>query len=301
MPLRLAVGAPEIHKGSGTTYVEPFGPPNRTTVSVAGMSDDTGGSESSKPGDAIKRMVASVLRDKLNDNRARLSRLIELGMVDVETIDNLPEDLDFAGALRQFRDRISELAAAEPSVLGRLTVRPLDILPAEVDEQKESGQTHVPRAVAFCDLEGFTTFTSERGDVEASALLRDHYETVDAVVRSRGGSIVKTLGDGHMLSFREPSAAVMCCVDLVAASPSPLRLRAGGHMGPVVLTETDLFGHVVNVAARVTNLAAGGHSIVTVELRDGAGRLPRIEYEEPHSAELPGLHERVDVCGVRAA
>jgi adenylate cyclase len=252
------------------------------------------------PGKAIEQAVAAALREKLQSNSDQLARLIELGIVDAAAIDSLPDDLDFAGVLRQFTDRISEMASTEPSVLAELAVRPLEMLTAPAaDEPSESEQTHVERAVAFSDLEGFTTFTSERGDTEASALLRDHYEVVEAVVRSRGGAIVKTLGDGHMLSFREPSAAVMSCVDLVAASPAPLRLRAGGHLGSVVRTETDLFGHVVNVAARVTDLAEGGQSMVTVELRDAAGKLPRIEYKEPHSAVLPGLDERVAVCEVR--
>lgn len=255
----------------------------------------------SQTGTSIKRAVAAVLREKLQDNSDRLARLVELGIVDEAALDSLPEDLDFAGAIRQFTDRISEMAMTEPSVLAELAVRPLELLAASAEEEESENQpTHVVRAVTFSDLEGFTSFTSEKGDIEAGALLKDHYEVVDAIARSRGGTIVKTLGDGHMLSFREPSAAVMSCVDLVAASPAPLRLRAGGHLGSVIRTETDLFGHVVNVAARVTDLADGGQSMVTVELRDAAGRLPLVAYEEPRSTVLPGLDERFDVCDVRS-
>ena len=253
-----------------------------------------------RPYKAVNQVVAAALREKLQDRPDKLARLIELGVVDSAAIESLPEDLDFAGALGLFTERISEKASTEPSVLGELGVRPLQVLTVPAtNEPAEAEHSQVERSVAFSDLEGFTAFTSERGDAEASALLRDHYEVVDAVVRSRGGTIVKTLGDGHMLSFREPSAAVMSCVDLVAASPAPLRLRAGGHLGSVVRTETDLFGHVVNVAARVTDLAGGGQTMVTVELRDAAGKLPRIEYEEPHAAALPGLDERVAVCEIR--
>ena len=47
--------------------------------------------------------------------------------------------------------------------------------------------SRVPLTVVFSDLEGFTSFTSDRGDLEASALLTDHYDVVEAIARSRGG------------------------------------------------------------------------------------------------------------------
>jgi len=70
----------------------------------------------------------------------------------------------------------------------------------------------------FSDLEGFTSFTSERGDLEASALLSDHYDAVESITRGKGGHVVKKIGDGHMLSFNAPSAAVMALLDLTAAA-----------------------------------------------------------------------------------
>ena len=40
-------------------------------------------------------------------------------------------------------------------------------------------------------------------------------------------------GDGLLLTFPEPEAAVLCCLELVEAAPAPLRLRAGVHLGDV--------------------------------------------------------------------
>ena len=82
------------------------------------------------------------------------------------------------------------MAMTEPSVLAQLAVRPLEVLAASAEEEEpESQPTHVVRAVAFSDLEGFTSFTSEKGDVEAGALLKDHYEVVDAIVRRLPGAL----------------------------------------------------------------------------------------------------------------
>ena len=127
------------------------------------------------PKTAVKRMVARLLRDNFQKHADRLAPLVELGIVDAETVDSLPDNLDFAGALRKFTDRIAAIAENEPSVLKELSIRPIHVLSADSEQEPtESTQDQVPRAVTFSDLEGFTRFTSEKGDVEASALLKDH-------------------------------------------------------------------------------------------------------------------------------
>ena len=109
--------------------------------------------------------------------------------------------------------------------------------------------------VVFTDLEGFTSFTATEGDDAAAEMVSSHNRWVGPVVRSRGGHIVKRLGDGLMLSFIAPEAAVLAAVELVSDDPSPLRVRAGIHHGVAVVTHDDVVGHVVNVSARLTEQA----------------------------------------------
>src|SRR5690606_32308391 len=113
-----------------------------------------------------------------------------------------------------------------------------------------------PVAVVFTDLEGFTRFTAREGDEAARALIDEHNRITGPIVRSRGGKVVKRIGDGLMLSFASTEAAVLAAVELVEA-PSELRLRAGVHCGEAVVTQDDLIGHDVNVAARVAAAAKG--------------------------------------------
>lgn len=159
----------------------------------------------------------------------------------------------------------------------------------------------IERAIVFTDLEGFTTFTRERGDVEASALLGDHYETVNGITAGRGGSVIKRLGDGHMLSFARPEAAVLASLELVHEAPPGINVRTGAHQGQVIEMVDDMFGDVVNVAARVTDLAAGGESLVTVTVRDGAGPIETVEFGSPTSQSLHGIDTAVEICAVRSA
>lgn len=248
--------------------------------------------------EAITARISASLSEQLRDQPEAFERLVELGMVDPDLLDK-PDELDLAATVRRFRDRISELAATEPSVLAQLEIRPLEVMRHEEPALPPTRNvSQVPLTVVFSDLEGFTTFTSERGDLEASALLADHYDAVESITRSRGGQVVKKIGDGHMLAFGEPSAAVMASLDLTLAAPKPLRLRAGAHNGAVVQTSDDLFGHVVNVASRVTDLASGGMSLVTEDVRQAAGSMPLVTYTNTRSVTLDGLSEDVEVSEV---
>jgi class 3 adenylate cyclase len=245
-------------------------------------------------GQDIRDIIAARLATSLDAEK--LARLADMGIFDEASLRGLPADLTYEDAVRRFRDRITDMVAAAPSVLEQLGVRPLEILPAVADSDRDA-QT-IDLAVIFSDLQGFTAFTQQHGDASTRAMLVDHYEAVDAIVRSRGGRVLKTLGDGHMIRFDQAAASVAACVELVEASPGPLSLRVGAHFGPVIPIRDDLLGHVVNVASRIADLAVGGESLVTVELRDAAGKLPRFVFEPSRFEPVHGLDDAVEVCRV---
>jgi adenylate cyclase len=147
--------------------------------------------------------------------------------------------------------------------------------------------------VAFTDLQDFTTYTEANGDDAASRLLMSHHRESTAIVRSRGGRVLKLLGDGLMLTFPDPVAAVLACLELGEAAP--LRLRAGIHGGKVLVTGDDVFGHVVNLAARVTKSAVGGQLVVTDHVRAAVGDLHGVAFDGPYTRGFKGIEMNVPV------
>lgn len=248
----------------------------------------------------LKDQVAREVASNLREQPEALARLQELGLLDERGLAALESGGDLRAVLLDFREGIAELARTEPSVLEQLEVRPLELL---VDDRTpvEPPSDAAEVTVAFADLEGFTAFNSSEGDAEATALLRDHYAVVGEIVAARGGTIVKTLGDGHMMRFVTPASAVFAGLDLIEAAPGPLPVRVGAHLGPVVRAEGDLLGNVVNLAARVTDVANGGEQVVTTTLRDGVGSVPGCRFLDPSAVELRGFAEPVPICrAVRA-
>lgn len=127
-------------------------------------------------------------------------------------------------------------------------------------------------AVVFTDLVGFTEYTAASGDAAAVRLLA----TQDRVVRSllpSDARIVKELGDGLMLFFVEPCAAVTTMLAVLDAFDEtgnaemlPLWVRVGAHWGSPRRRGTDLVGHDANVAARIADVASPGELLVSEAL-----------------------------------
>ncbi|MDP1792635.1 MAG: adenylate/guanylate cyclase domain-containing protein [Acidimicrobiales bacterium] len=190
----------------------------------------------------------------------------------------------------------------KPSLLAAMGLSAIQLLSATDDESVDgSPGTSTRTAIAFTDLEGFTRFTERNGDEAASQLVADHHRTVGPIVRSRGGSVVKRIGDGLLLTFPEPEAAVLACLELVATPPIPLRLRAGVHVGDVMVTRDDVVGHVVNVAARVAESAKGGEVVVTGDVRAAIEGLPKVSLGRARKKSFKGLADSVPVTKVTYA
>lgn len=161
------------------------------------------------------------------------------------------------------------------------------------DEGRDSEGAALELTVAFTDLEGFTTYTEREGDDAASRLLIGHLRESEPIVRSRGGRVVKWLGDGLMLTFPAPEAAVLACLELSEAAPLPL--RAGIHSGQVLVTGDEVIGRVVNLAARVTASAGGGELVLTERVRTAVGHLRGVAFDGPQIRSFKGIVDAMPV------
>jgi adenylate cyclase len=152
-----------------------------------------------------------------------------------------------------------------------------------------------PPAFAFVDLAGYTRLTDERGDTEGARIASQLSSVVEEVASSHEGVPVKWLGDGVMVSFRDPSPAVHATLEIVERAPSVgLPAHGGIAAGPVVVQDGDYFGRTVNLASRIAGGAEAGQTLVSeavAELADGAG----VSFRPVGPIELKGFTEPVTV------
>ncbi len=238
---------------------------------------------------AIKRRDPELLDD-----------LIERGVVRQEWLDRPGAGpITDATPLEALERTLEGLVERHPSFLSSVGLSTIELLSA-VTTTPEPQELRRTVTVAFTDLEGFTRYTEREGDMAAASLLVEHYRRAGRVVRGRGGRVVKHLGDGILMTFPEPTGAVLAALELVEESPPPLRVRAGLHLGDVLVEGHDVVGHVVNVAARVTESAKGGEVLISRELRDAlpTDDVPQLRLGRPRPRSLKGVDERVAVCAV---
>ena len=281
-------------------------PPDRAPAKAKGR--EQAERTPSQPREVGRRVVAS-LRRSLADRLAeawrsdpdRLAKAVELGIINPEWVEAPGEHAFSSAAPMEVVERFLEKTAEErPSMLASLGLSALQVLGStDADELREAPSSASSQLVImFTDLEGFTSYTAAHGDEAASALLASHHRGVAPIVRGRGGQIVKRLGDGLLLTFRTAESAVLTGLDLTAGAPPPLRLRAGAHVGDVMVSRDDVLGHVVNIAARVTDRAGGGEVLVTEAVRAAADEVDGVTFGRLRRLRLKGLEERVPVCRV---
>lgn len=272
------------------------------------MSDDAGDGTlpakeaGRKAVENFRRGVASRVVGLLRQRDPELlSSLTEVGVVNRDWVEGGEGPVSTSAPMDVIERLLERSVERRPSLLANLGLSAIQVLSSPTDGDDHQG-TNTRLTVVFTDLEGFTRFTAEKGDDEASRLLTRHHRAVGPVVRSRGGRVVKRLGDGLLLVFSEPEAAVLACLELVQAQPAPLRLRAGAHTGDVVVTRDDVIGHTVNVAARVTESAKGGEVLVTTEVRDAvADGLLQVRFTRPRTKAFKGVGTQVRVCRAELA
>jgi adenylate cyclase len=112
-------------------------------------------------------------------------------------------------------------------------------------------------AVAFIDITGFSRMTKELGDDAAAANATSLESMAQEATAHHGGRIIKVLGDGLLAVFDSVDGAVDACLEimdrLTIADLPPVHV--GLSSGPVVRRDGDIFGHTVNLAARLSGLA----------------------------------------------
>lgn len=122
-----------------------------------------------------------------------------------------------------------------------------------------SEHSHQLAAILFADVVGYTAMMQEdeNSAVEKINLFRGLVEKLSLL---QNGKIIQYYGDGSLLLFQSATEAAEFAKFLQIAlnEESKVPVRIGIHMGDVLLQNGNVFGDVVNIAARIQSLAPAG-------------------------------------------
>ncbi|WP_433554957.1 adenylate/guanylate cyclase domain-containing protein [Pseudonocardia xinjiangensis] len=115
-----------------------------------------------------------------------------------------------------------------------------------------------PLVVGFADMVGFTRTTRRRSTAELGEMIERFGSSTTEVIADGRGRIVKTVGDEVLFvadEIADGAAIALGLLRRVRAEPVLPRLRIGLAAGPVLVRYGDVYGEVVNIAARLTTHA----------------------------------------------
>jgi class 3 adenylate cyclase len=125
--------------------------------------------------------------------------------------------------------------------------------------------------VLMADMVGSSQLYAEQGNSGAFRIVSRCLGLLEHAVQVCGGRVVKRMGDGIFAIFQEATAAVNAAAQIHQAIEAtdwgpdnePVHVRVGISQGMAVLDDDDVYGDVVNVAARLASLAGGDEVLVS--------------------------------------
>lgn len=215
-----------------------------------------------------------------NDRIKYLGYLIEL----IKCIRERPE---FADSISQI---ISILSNQEKKMLSsviidqsKIEIKKEDSLETSVGELSEKKKFIEERehqkelTIFFSDIAGYTKKSSELSLLDTIELVREYEGISLPLIENNGGSIIKKMGDGLMVSFANPQKAVITALEIQNELQNlnqfriglrKIIIRIGINTGLVYIKEGDIFGDTVNIASRMETSAKPGTILITESTYD---------------------------------
>ncbi|HET9691928.1 MAG TPA: adenylate/guanylate cyclase domain-containing protein [Acidimicrobiales bacterium] len=239
---------------------------------------------------ALRRAVSLMARDALDDRD-----VLYLARVLGQASANMAESVvSFAlervergdGARPATSELLGELDHLVVYLLNRHL---LEALRRHLGDRRDSGEG-TPLCVGFADLVGYTRLSQRLDEHELAALIEGFETTAGDAVVTRGGRVVKMIGDEVMFAA-EPRNGIDIALALAESfvGDDVPAVRVGLACGSVVTRAGDLFGPTVNLAARATAIARPSSVLVSADLFDVVAADPTLHLRRMRPRRLKGI------------
>ena len=131
-------------------------------------------------------------------------------------------------------------------------------------------------AIVFTDVVSFSA-RMHKDEVATIRLLNRDFEEMRRLCIEHEGAVLKTTGDGLLLTFTSAVQAVACALAMQrkfaadakdSGAVEPLQHRIGIHLGDVLVQDKDVLGDGVNVASRLQAEAEPGGICISQTVYD---------------------------------
>ncbi len=139
--------------------------------------------------------------------------------------------------------------------------------------------------IVAADLVGYSRLMSDDEEGTLNRFKSARAAIIEPELKLAGARLIKTMGDGLLVEFSSPVAAVrtslaiqnaMITREADAPEAQKLKFRIGINLGDVVIDGDDILGDGVNIAARLESLAPPGGICISRAVHDQLrGKIPQ--------------------------
>jgi TolB-like protein/class 3 adenylate cyclase/Tfp pilus assembly protein PilF len=164
------------------------------------------------------------------------------------------------------------------------------------------------KAILLADVVGYSRLMNLD---EAGTHIKVNKYTKDLIepkISEHDGRLIRTMGDGFLVEFDSAAEAVACGLEIQeglrsdhAGGDRQIWLRIGINTGDVIADDRDIYGHSVNIAARLEGLAEPGEVYVTRAVRDQLEGQSGLSFEDRGERRVKNIKTPIQVYRAKRA
>jgi adenylate cyclase len=159
-------------------------------------------------------------------------------------------------------------------------------------------------AILAADVVGYSALMQRAEEATYTEFERLKRELIEPSLCRHEGRLIKTTGDGALVEFASPLAAVRCAVEIqdhLASSGSPLRLRIGLNLGDVIVGQDgELYGDGINIAVRLEGVADPGGVLISEKVYSEIEGKLDVRFEDRGEQQLKNISKPIRAYAVLA-
>jgi len=123
--------------------------------------------------------------------------------------------------------------------------------------------------ILFADISGYTALMQE-DESRAGQLLSKFQKGIKEQTSQCNGDIVNFYGDGCLILFQNPIAAIKCAgaLQVIFQKNPTVPVRIGIHEGKVVMKEGNVYGDSVNLTSRIESIGVPGSILFSEPIKN---------------------------------
>lgn len=156
--------------------------------------------------------------------------------------------------------------------------------------------------VMIADVCQSTLLFDRLGDERAARLVASALQRARSLAEARGGQVLRSKGDDVLCLFEDSADALLAAQAIHAAAKKVTRprgpacaMKIGIHCGEFLIEDGQLFGDTVNVAARLSQEAKGGQTLLSSEVKNLAEGMPQEAFRALSEISLKGKPNAVSL------